>query len=197
MLEDHQKYADHFQEEPRQIHRRQFIKLGFLTFMGCIAPQLSLGAVNHVSPTKKVLSFYNTHTKESLTTTYWVRGRYIYQALQEIDTILRDHRSGEVIGMDLDLLNLLHDLKIKLRTNKPFHIISGYRSPKTNAYLRKNNRSVAKKSYHMAGKAVDIRLPGYATSKLRRGAVALKGGGVGYYRRSNFIHMDTGPIRDW
>ena len=118
-------------------------------------------------------------------------------ALAELNYILRDHRVQEIKEIDRNLLDLLCTLKNRLGTSKPFHVISGYRSPKTNEIMRKNNKGIAKKSLHMTGHAVDIRLPSCSLSSLRHEALKLKGGGVGYYPRSNFIHIDTGRVRSW
>ncbi|MGE5840512.1 MAG: YcbK family protein, partial [Deltaproteobacteria bacterium] len=146
---------------------------------------------------RRSLSFYNTHTGEFLETAYWESGKYLSQPLSEIDYILRDHRTGQVIRIDADLLDFLHALRMKLRTQQPFHIISGYRSSETNAWLCRLNRGVVQNSLHVYGKAVDIRLPGCALSSLREAAMNLKRGGVGFYPRSDFIHVDVGRVRSW
>jgi uncharacterized protein YcbK (DUF882 family) len=146
---------------------------------------------------QRALSFHNLHTGEQLTRTYWADGRYLAEPLAEIDHLLRDHRTGDVHPMDPGLLDLLYQLQHKVGSHSPFEIISGYRSPKTNNLLRSNSGGVAKKSLHMRGKAVDIRLPGRDLARLRKAALALRGGGVGYYPKSNFLHVDTGRIRYW
>jgi uncharacterized protein YcbK (DUF882 family) len=146
---------------------------------------------------ERSLGFYNTHTEETLRAVYWAEGKYQPEALQEINRILRDHRTGDVYGMDESLLDLLYLLQTRTGRKDRFHVISGYRSPATNAMLRAHSAGVAKHSYHMRGKAVDIRLPGYDLTRLRQAALALKGGGVGYYPSSNFIHVDVGPVRRW
>jgi uncharacterized protein YcbK (DUF882 family) len=137
------------------------------------------------------------HTAERLKTVYWLQGEYLPEALGDINYILRDYRTDEVKPIDPRLLDLLYAMSRKLRTRRPFHIVSGYRCPATNAMLRRYNKGVAKRSLHIQGKAVDFRLPGYTLASLRRVAVALRGGGVGYYPRSNFIHVDTGKVRYW
>jgi uncharacterized protein YcbK (DUF882 family) len=119
------------------------------------------------------------------------------EALAKIDHILRDFRTDEVKRIDMGVLDLLHRIGLKIGAHKPFHVISGYRSAKTNALLRKSNKGIAKNSFHIVGKAIDLRLPGLPTSVLRDVAVNLKGGGVGYYPRSGFIHIDVGPVRYW
>lgn len=146
---------------------------------------------------ERVLSFENLHTGEKLKTVYWAHGNYIHSNLADINHILRDHRTDDVKAIDPRLLDLLHELRLSVDSHKPFAIISGYRSPKTNAKLRTNSNGVAKRSMHLEGKAIDIRIPGQNLSNLRRAALSLRGGGVGYYPKSGFIHMDTGRVRSW
>ena len=128
---------------------------------------------------------------------YWDHGAYVPEALSAIDRVLRDHRSGEVHPIDPALLDLLHRLRGTVDASRPFGLVSGYRSAATNAKLRSESRGVAKRSLHMEGKAVDIRLPGCRLENLHRAALSLRGGGVGYYGRSNFLHLDTGRVRSW
>ena len=146
---------------------------------------------------EKSLAIYNPNTGEGVKTVYWFRGKYLPTALQDIDHLLRDYRANEVKPIDPQLLDLLYSMSTLLETDEPFYVISGYRSPSTNAWLRLFNRAVAENSMHMEGKAVDLRLPGHDTSLVRRAAVALQGGGVGYYPYANFVHVDTGPVRYW
>lgn len=176
------------------MNRREFLRLGAGTI-----PALGVPAVFSKSnaPLERFLGFYNTHTGETLRTVYWVQGKYQPEGLQEINRILRDHRTGDVYSMDERLLDLLYLLQVRTGRKDRFHIISGYRSPATNAMLHARSDGVAQHSYHMQGKAVDIRLPGYDLNRLRRAALAMKAGGVGYYPSSNFIHVDVGPVRRW
>jgi len=143
------------------------------------------------------LELLNLHTGERVTATYWENGRYLPDGLAEINNLLRDHRTGDISEMDPELLDLLVQVRDKLETNAPFHIISGYRSPKTNAMLASHSNGVAKKSFHMQGKAVDIRVPSRSSSSVRQVARTLQRGGVGYYPRSDFVHVDTGNVRYW
>lgn len=147
--------------------------------------------------TGRELSFRNLHTGETLRAAYWEGGQYQPDALAEINHILRDHRTGEVYPMERDLLNLLSDLKRGLDVQEPFEIISGYRSPKTNAKLAAGSNGVAKRSLHMRGMAIDVRVPGVELATLRDTAVAMERGGVGYYPKSGFIHVDIGRFRTW
>lgn len=143
------------------------------------------------------LAFDNLHTGEKLSLTYYENGFYVADALREINYLLRDHRSGDVYRMDPRLIDLLYGLQAKLGTEKPFQIISGYRSPATNAKLRKETSGVAKKSMHMLGKAMDIRMEGVDSARIKKAAIAMRRGGVGYYRASDFVHVDTGRVRSW
>ncbi|BBL34676.1 hypothetical protein Nstercoris_00915 [Nitrosomonas stercoris] len=146
---------------------------------------------------EKRLSLLNLHTGERIKTAYWEQGKYIPEALQEIATVLRDHRSGERHPIDPSLLDLIQQLHYKTGSSKEFQVISGYRSPATNAKLAARSNGVAKKSMHMQGRAIDIRLPGVPLNTLKQVAMSMRAGGVGYYPESNFIHVDTGNVRYW
>ena len=174
--------------------RRRLLGLGLAAAGALVLPPTAWGA----RPAgERRLSLYNIHTGERLSTIYWAQGRYLDEALHRIDHVLRDHRDNSVHPMDPALLDLLVALQSRLGTHEPFHVISGYRSPATNARLRKVSTGVAKRSLHMQGKAIDIRLPGVELKTLRRTALAMKAGGVGYYPKSGFVHVDTGRVRHW
>jgi len=143
------------------------------------------------------LAFHNLHTGESLVSTYWSGGRYVAEELHNIDRVLRDFRTGEMKPMDPRLMDLLHVLQKNLDTREPFQVISGYRSPGTNEMLRHASDGVAASSLHTVGQAIDIRVPGRGLSAVRRAAMALQQGGVGYYPKSDFVHVDTGRVRFW
>lgn len=179
------------------VDRRHFLKSALLAALPFMSAGVHLPKVFACEGEKRVLSFYNTHTSEALSTVYWESGEYLKPSLSKINYILRDFRTHEVISMDRGLLDLLHTIHLKVGSQEPFHIISGYRSPQTNAFLRKHNRGIAKNSLHMYGEAADIRLPGYELSQLRQVAVNLRKGGVGYYPRSDFVHVDVGRVRHW
>lgn len=170
--------------------------LGF-GLVGAAALTFLPRAVMASSADGRTLGFFNTHTNEILKATYWRDGAYDKGAIKDINQILRDHRSGEVYGMDLPLLDLLVDLHRRAESKKPFEIISGYRSPQSNATLASASGGVAKKSLHMQGKAIDIRLRDVKLKELRETALAMKLGGVGYYPKSDFVHVDTGRVRQW
>jgi uncharacterized protein YcbK (DUF882 family) len=143
------------------------------------------------------LAFVNTHTGERLDVVYHERGRYLDDALASIDRLLRDHRSDEVTSIDRDLLDSLVALRAALDTTQPLHVISGYRSPTTNARLAAASSGVARASLHLQGRAIDIRVPGRPLARVRAAALALRAGGVGFYPRSDFVHLDTGRVRSW
>jgi uncharacterized protein YcbK (DUF882 family) len=143
------------------------------------------------------LAMYNPHTGESLNTVYCENGYYVPGALREIDYFFRDFRANLVKQIDPRLLDLLHTIHQSSDTSKPFNLVSGYRSPQTNAMLAAQFEGVARHSMHIEGKAADINLPGRQLSLLQRVALALRFGGVGYYPQSGFVHVDTGRIRHW
>ena len=150
-----------------------------------------------IALSERSLSFYNTHTRERLTVTYKRGGKYITESLKKINTILRDHRSGDIHPIDPQLMDYLYDLQTRVGNHGEVHIISGYRSPATNQKLRRKSKGVAGGSLHMQGKALDFRLPGTDTARLRDTARKMKRGGVGYYKKSDFIQIDTGRVRYW
>lgn len=176
--------------------RRALLGFGLsVTFATMIGGRGALAALPNTGDRK--LGLYNTHTSEKLLATYWRDGRYDAGALKDINFILRDHRSGDVAPIDPKLLDLLVELHRRSGSSKAYQIISGYRSPKTNAVLAAASGGVAKHSLHMDGKAIDVRLGDIALKDLRDTAIAMKAGGVGYYPGSDFIHVDTGRVRRW
>ncbi|MEX2408563.1 MAG: DUF882 domain-containing protein [Rhodovibrionaceae bacterium] len=146
----------------------------------------------------RTLAFNSLHTGEKTSVTYWEEGAgYLPDAISELTHVLRDWRTEETYEMDLGLYDLLFELRYRLGSEKPFSIISAYRSPKTNASLAANSGNVAKRSYHMKGMAIDIALPDVDLKYLRQVALDMQLGGVGYYPKSGFVHVDTGPFRTW
>lgn len=164
---------------------------------GMAVSTFSLANAPAVLPKARSLSFYNLHTGESLDTTFCVGKHFLPDSLSEVNRVLRDHRSGEECDMSRQLLVLLDDLRKILGTTQPLQVISGYRSPRTNAMLNQHSGGVAKKSLHMQGKAIDIRIPGVELGKLYHAARAMNAGGVGLYSASDFVHVDVGPVRHW
>jgi uncharacterized protein YcbK (DUF882 family) len=146
---------------------------------------------------ERKLSFYHTHTQKTLEITYAVGGVYVESALEEVNNFLADFRTGDVKGMDPQLLDIMYEVRASLGGKGTFEIISAYRSPKTNQMLLDAGKGVARKSQHLLGKAIDIRLRNVASSELRDAALRMKRGGVGYYEKSNFVHIDTGRVRRW
>jgi uncharacterized protein YcbK (DUF882 family) len=173
-------------------NRRYFLGLGLAVAGGFVSSsaRAALSVPRH-------LSFYHTHTGETLSATYWEKGGYVPDALARIDYILRDFVNDERRIIDRRLLDLLASLRGNLGSRAPFEIISAYRSPATNAMLRAKSDGVAKNSYHIKAMAIDIRLADVPLHQLRAAAMELQRGGVGIYPASNFVHVDTGPVRYW
>ena len=143
------------------------------------------------------LSVLNLHTGEALKATYWDGGAYLPDALAGLDKVLRDHRTGQVHPIAPGLFDLISALNAKLETSQTVQVISGYRSPQTNASLHAKSAGVATRSLHMDGKAMDLRIGGVALTHLRDAALSLQLGGVGFYPNSNFVHVDVGRVRRW
>ncbi|QWF69844.1 DUF882 domain-containing protein [Methylomonas paludis] len=193
-----------FFEQPDQgdndivLSKRRFMRqLACGTLLTMATPAIAEAARSRL-PMHKTLAFEHTHTGDKLKLTYFEKGRYIKSALREIDYILRDFRSGDIYPIDIDLIDQLHDIKAMLGVgNRPFHIISGYRSPETNSWLHNETSGVATNSLHMQGRAIDIRVEGIDSRRIRHAALAMNRGGVGYYPDSDFVHLDTGKPRTW
>ena len=183
-----------------RLSRRNFLGLSAAAAAGAL-PASALAAPAAIStPYDRQLSFFHTHTSEHLTSAYCAAGEYVGAELNGINHLLRDFRVNEIKAIDPRLLDLLFELNTRLGTDQPFHVISGYRSPATNAMLHERGGAqsgVATHSLHMEGKAIDIRVPGIKLAHLRDTAKALRIGGVGYYPESNFVHVDTGRVRYW
>jgi uncharacterized protein YcbK (DUF882 family) len=179
--------------EPELASRRAFI--GGLASLSTLA--LAVPAAGLPTREERVLSFFNIHTGDRLTLPYFADGAYIPGSLERLDHFLRDYRTGEEHPIDPALFDLLHELQLRTRARTPFQVISGYRSPATNAMLRAEGRGVAIHSMHLQGRAIDIRVADVGTTHLRDAARELRRGGVGYYRHSDFVHVDTGRVRTW
>jgi uncharacterized protein YcbK (DUF882 family) len=149
------------------------------------------------SASARQLAFVNTHTGDAFSDAYWVNGDYVPDAMAAINHVMRDHRSGETHAIDPRLLDQLHTLKGIVGASAPFQIISGYRSPATNAALHAASSGVASRSLHMDGRAIDIRVRGVELTSLRDAALGMRAGGVGFYPAPDFIHIDTGRVRRW
>lgn len=147
--------------------------------------------------TERRLSFVNLHNNERINVVYHSDGRYVHGALEDLNHALRDWRTGDVTQMNVDLFDALWLLRQRTGSRRPYELISGYRSPKTNATLAGRSSGVAKKSYHMKGMAVDVNLPDVPLRTFRQHAMSIQAGGVGYYPKSDFVHLDVGPVRSW
>ena len=181
------------------LNRRQFLRAGCaVASMVVLSPLLVRPAYAALAgkPTRSI-ALANLHTGEACTLTYWEQGTYIPEALATISRVLRDHRTNEMHAMDPALLDLLTALLGRLETKAPFEVISGYRSPQSNALMHGRSAGVASKSLHMQGKAIDVRVTNRSLTLVHNTALAMGLGGVGYYPTSGFVHVDTGRIRHW
>jgi len=180
--------------------RRAFVRGGVALALGAVSRTAWSSTKSPIDRADDIarLAFVNTHTGESLDVVYREGPRYLGDALAEIDRVLRDHRSGDVHEIDRALLDQLVQLRARLGIGKrPFHVISGYRSPRTNAMLAARSSGVASKSLHLQGRAIDLRMPGVDLAAVHSAALSMQAGGVGYYARSDFVHLDTGRVRHW
>lgn len=181
-------------EQPSgRIGRRRFIGIG----LGAAAAMVPVPGWAKLKRVERSLSFIHLHTGEQLRTVYYADGRYLPSALKQISHLLRDYQANEVKPVSPQLLDVLFALDRHLGTGAPFEVLSAYRSAETNAMLSRRNRGVAKRSLHMEAKAIDIRIPGIKARDVAQVARALQSGGVGYYPRRNFVHIDVGDVRTW
>jgi len=184
--------ANHISNDPINQARRRFLKFSLAGAALAVAPTSTAWAVN-----ERRLCLHNLHTGERIDQPFWIQGDYLPESLAAIDKVLRDHRSGEIHHIDPGLLDLLSALQQRVESSRGYDVISGYRSPATNAMLHQASNGVATRSLHMLGQAIDIRLPGTPLAKLHAAAKLMKAGGVGLYTSSDFIHVDTGRVRYW
>ena len=188
---------DRDRARPDPSGRRLFLSAAAGAAVSLLVGRPSAADAPYTAVRERSLSFFNTHTGESVSNVYWADGAYREEALAAFQRVLRDHRTGGLHAIDTRLFDLLHALRGDLGTRAPFHVISCYRSPATNASLRSQGRAVAEHSLHMEGKAMDVRLPGVALDALHEAAVARRAGGVGYYSGPSFVHVDVGRVRYW
>ncbi len=181
--------------DPRWPDRRAVLRLAALAAGLPWARRLAAQDAPETEP--RALAFRNLHTGEAVDVIYRADGQLDQGALREIDWVLRDFRTGEARQVDRRLLDLLWRLRSALDTTEPYEVISGYRSPTTNAMLRREGRGVSRGSLHMQARAIDVRVPDRPLTALRDAALALRLGGVGYYAASNFVHVDVGRVRFW
>ncbi len=173
--------------------RRRFLRRAAAT-VAALAP---IGAAWGRAAEERSLAFVHTHTGETLSTVYFQGGSYRPPELERVNHLLRDFRTGDVHPIDPSLLDILFELRTLMDQDRPFEVISGYRSPKTNAFLRRVSSGVAEHSLHMAGRAIDVRMSGYPTRRMRELALGMQRGGVGFYPTSDFVHLDNGRVRWW
>jgi uncharacterized protein YcbK (DUF882 family) len=172
--------------------RRQFLR-----GVGATLMLLPFGAAWARMTERRSLSFVHTHTGERLSSVYFQDGQYRTGELVRINQLLRDFRTGDVHIIDTGVLDILADLRVLADRDEPYEVISGYRSPQTNAALRRHSNGVAEHSLHLQGRAIDVRLPGFSTHKLHELALGMGRGGVGFYPQLDFVHLDNGRVRYW
>ncbi len=191
LIEKNNLQAEHYQSD-----RRGFLKAGLFATatMGFWMPTLAQAAKPMAG---REIRLQNVHTGEKFSGEYWFNGKYIPGAFSEIKTLMRDHRTNERFPIDPRLMDILYVLHKRLDSRSPFEVFSGYRSIETNAKLRRLSSGVARRSLHMTGQAIDLSLPGVKLSTVRKSAISLKSGGVGFYPSSDFVHIDTGRVRSW
>jgi len=176
------------------LDRRGFLRRASLVALA-LAP---VGVAGAYATDRRSLSFVHTHTGETLSTVYFENGSYQRSSLERVNHLLRDFRTDEIHPIDPQVLDILFDLQTRVSHDAaPFEVICGYRSPQTNAALRSRSSGVAEHSLHMEGRAIDVRLSGVPTWKLRELALGLQRGGVGFYPKSDFVHLDNGRVRFW
>ncbi|PWC95273.1 hypothetical protein AEJ54_07260 [Azospirillum sp. Sp 7] len=184
---------------------RETGRRGFLTFAAAALTALAVPALVPAAPALAAplaggvrrLTLHNINTNEQFSGVYWADGAYRPDALKKLDVLLRDHRAKQVGRYDPRLFDVLARLHQTLDSDEPFRVICGYRSRRTNAMARRRSRGVAKESYHTRGMAIDVMLPDVELKAIATAARSMEAGGVGYYPRSGFVHIDTGPVRTW
>ncbi|MGH8659477.1 MAG: YcbK family protein [Gammaproteobacteria bacterium] len=181
-------------KRPLSGSKRHFLTTAGLGSLGLLlGPRVGRAKAAEV----RSLAFYHTHTKERLSLVYYSEGKYVVEALQRINYLLRDHRTETLCLIAPRLLDLLFDVSLHTGAQSVFEVICGYRSPGTNELLRAHGSGVSKNSLHMLGKAIDVRLGHIQTARLRDIALTMRRGGVGYYPQSDFVHLDVGRVRSW
>jgi len=178
--------------------KRLRIGLAVMLAISCAPAVWAVDAGTSAESATYRLRLYHLHTGEHIDVVYRIGNEYLPEGIAELDHFLRDHRTGDVKDYDIREFDLLHDLLAKLgHPDSEIDIVCGYRTPWSNNYLRERSHGVALHSQHMEAKAIDIRIPGIPTAKVRDAALSLQRGGVGYYEQSDFVHVDVGPVRHW
>lgn len=176
-------------------YRRKWLMLGGVALGMSLLPGQAFATLS--TPRPRILTLNNLHTGESIKAEFFDGQGYNKEELSRLNHLFRDYRANKVKNIDPLLFDQLYRLQGLLGTTKPVQLISGYRSLDTNNELRERSRGVAKHSFHMQGRAMDFHIEGIQLSKIRKAALKMRAGGVGYYPRSNFVHIDTGPTRSW
>jgi len=187
------------------LNGRETGRRGFLTFAAASLTALAVPALLPAAPAQAAplmsgvrrIALHNANTNEQFSGVYWADGAYKADALRKLDVLLRDHRAKQVCRFNPRLFDLLARVHQTVESDEPFRVICGYRSRRTNAMARRRSRGVAKESYHTKGMAIDVMLPDVELSAIAEAAMELEIGGVGYYPRSGFVHLDVGPVRSW
>ena len=196
-LKSIQKPTDLAEKKDLKVTRRDVLQMGTAGLVSMVTPLLAGKTAQAASPKMWQVSFRQAHTGESFSGVYRVGDQYLPDVFERLNYMLRDFRTGEAFPMDPRVIDVLSMVQQGTGKDTPLEILSGYRTPKTNAMLYRVSEGVARNSYHMYGQAIDIRMPGYNTKKLGQVARGLRAGGVGYYPKSHFVHVDTGEIRSW
>jgi uncharacterized protein YcbK (DUF882 family) len=178
--------------------RPHYDRRGFLSAATAllVSARAAYGAVAAPSGPRSI-SLVHTHTQQTLEIVYFQDGAYLPDALASVAHVLRDFRTGDIHPIDPALLDFLVDLRKLGGFDEPYQVISGYRSPQTNAQLRRRSSGVAEHSLHMEGRAIDVRIGSVPTQRLHELALRMQRGGVGFYPASDFVHLDTGRVRSW
>lgn len=177
------------------VSRRKFLFMASSFVAVAATPTLAVSTLSKTGPrfSSRSLHLLNAHSEEGFQGVYWREGHYDEKALMQLAHLLRDKRNNKEHPIDPHLFDVLHRVQASLGSKNPYHIICGYRSPETNKNLRKKSKGVAQNSLHLKGKAIDLRLTDASLKELRNAARSLKAGGVGYYPKSNFVHIDVRP----
>jgi uncharacterized protein YcbK (DUF882 family) len=176
----------------------RFCKTALLIGAALLVPSSRIAIANNIPAQDHRLLLFHLHTNERINIVYRKGNAYVPDAVEQLDHFLRDYRTGDVTTLDPRLFDLLSDLTVSVgRPGTEIDIVCGYRTPWSNEFLRRTTSGVAEHSQHMRGEAIDIRIPGVSTVRLREAALGLHRGGVGYYPQSGFVHVDLGPVRRW
>jgi uncharacterized protein YcbK (DUF882 family) len=185
-------------QDSAKVSRRSLLGIAAGLTVACIAPRaLATPSILRGAGDVRVIRMVNPRTSEKINTVYWVDGQYIPEVLTEIDHLMRDWRTDQVKRIDPGLLDIVSATHTLLDTSEPFTLFSGYRSPRTNSMLAMRSRGVARDSYHVKGMAADLHLDSRSVRQVAAAASRLNAGGIGTYSRSDFVHLDCGPPRDW